>query len=199
MAGRQRSWRRWIWVGAVAACAPGAVLANAGQDCADSTAPVLAVYRSVSPLLAVEPAHVLSVTLRADGCATTQFPAHYIVQGERSQRIPAAQFAELRAQLGADALVRFDAAAVRQKHQRAATMLKDDEAVYRVFDENMLEIELHPAAAPKRLASAKQLSWASVRNDLFAFPDDKDLVALAAVQRSFDDLVERQIALEGAR
>lgn len=192
--------RFWIamvpaWLLGLLPCCPAAANGRA-EGCEASAAPVLAEYRVSSPLLATDPAHLLRVTLHADGCAVSVLPAHYVKSGTYAERLSASELAVIRGHLGSIEVLQFDAAAGVKRPTASAAA--EGARVSRVYDEDIVEIELHPALAPKRLAETKHLRLASLRTALLAAPDDQQLVALAAAQEALADLAMRHLA-EDAR
>lgn len=165
--------------------------------CADSAAAILAEYRAASPLLATDPAHTLTVTVREDGCVQTVLPAHFVRAGLHVEQLAARDLGVLRHQLASADLLRFDAASLRQKRATLSAMSTPQHV--RVFDEDIVEIELHPALAPDRLKGTKRIRTSSLRADLLALPDERALVSLGAAQRMFEELAERHYAAEAAR
>lgn len=162
--------------------------------CATSTAPVLAAYRATPPLLASDPAHTLRVTLHADGCAVTQLPSHYVRPGTYAERLGGAEFATLRQHLASRELLRFDVASTRQKLHNARAA--QDGIRTRVYDEDIVELDLHPALAADQLKATRQIRWTSLQQDLLTTPDDRNLVAFAAAQGMLAELAARHLAQE---
>lgn len=161
--------------------------------CVATQAAVLAVYRATPPLLATERANTLRVTLHADGCVVTQLPRHYVNPGTYAERLADDDFATVRQHLASVELLRFDAASMHQTLRRARTT---DDVRTRVYDEDIVDLELHPALAASQLMATKHIRWSSLQQDLLAAPDDRRLVALAAAQGMLAELAERHLAPE---
>ena len=127
-------------------------------------------------------------------------PRHYVRAGTHAERLSKRELDLLQHQLVMPELLRFDAAskrqAMRQKHADIAA--KPDAMVTRVHDEDMIEIDLQPALSPDRLTSARSIRWGSLQEDLYAAPDDGQLVALAAARSLFVELASRHLTAEGA-
>lgn len=177
----------------LALAVPGAASAASYASCT-GTAPVLAEYRATSPLFATDAAHTLHVTVHADGCVVTVLPAHYVRAGRHAERVDARELASIRHQLAASGLARLDAASTRQKIlARTATSAAPQT---RVYDEDVIEIDLHPALTQAKLQTTRQIRWTSLQTDLLAAPDEPALLGLAAAQGLFAELAERHLTTE---
>ena len=198
--GPRRVWRIAIAAAALSLAGSAMAVEPSADDCSGTASPVVAQYRTASPLLATDPAHTLSVTLHADGCAVTVLPRHYVRAGTHSERLSKRELALVQHQLATPELLRFDAAskrqAMRQAYVDAAT--KRDARVTRVHDEDIVEIDLHPAIAPDRMKAARSIQWSSLQQDLLMAPDDRQLVALAAARDLFSNLASRHLTQEAA-
>lgn len=161
----------------------------------DGDAAVLAAYRSASPLLATDPEAVLRISVHADGCVVTQRPAHFTQPGIARQRLAPDALASLRRHLAAPELLRFDPASLRQKQARALAAKAEASTRYRVFDEDIIEIDLHPALAPAAMKARTRVHWTSLQGDLLNFPDDPTLLALAAAQQALLELAQPSAAV----
>ncbi len=171
---------------------------QAEPSCLKSTAEPLAEYRNASPLMPITPENVLSVKVLADGCVLTRFPAYFRAPGLGAERLGKHEVANLRRELQKAEIASLDTAQLSNQLAARRQQKASDALHYYVSDEPLIEIELYPALDRSLGKRSKTLETRTLRRDLLDFPDDDALLSLAAVERLFEDFIERRVARQSA-